>query len=385
MKKISLWIAVALVLRLVLSATAVHPDTRGHNLAGYLIAQKGQLLSFYDYLSLQPRSDPWVILYRDDLFIYPPLAYLVHGISNLVLYPLYPQQLFLDFITDMGSVRHSAGLGTLMILLKLPYLVADLLCLWVIRKLVEKKDQYLVSLVWLFNPITIYASYMVGQFDIFIALFILLSLQLKSPIMLGLAASFKPFPLFFLPFMPGSKIKNITMGVGTYLLTMLPYLSSAGFRQYALFAPQTDKLVYAKILLSGSQYLPIFFVGLFILFWWNYFSAKTFSTWEWFAAVALLFFSVTHFHPQWFVWATPMLALSFTTKPGTRLPILALVGTYLLLVLLFEPSLSFGLFDIKFSLFDFINTRYPADQLASITRAFLAASSIGVFLGRHKA
>lgn len=380
MKKIGVWLIIALALRLVLSATALHPDVRGHNLAGFLIAQKGQLFSFYDYLSRQPRTDPWVMLYRDDLFIYPPLAYLVHGISNLLLYPFYPQALFQTLITDIGQVVGNPQLPQLLILLKIPYLIADFLCLLVLRKVVDKKHQYTASLLWLFNPITIYASYMIGQFDIFIALFILLALlfsqsknQWAAAVFLGFAASFKPFPLFLLPFLPGSKPKNIIFGIITYVLLMSPYLGSAGYRQYALLAPQTDKLVYSKILVSGSQYLPLFFVGLFLLFWYNFFYQESRQTFTWFAAVGLIFYSLTHYHPQWFVWIAPALVLMFANYPKSRLPQLGMLATYTLIVLLFEPSLNFGLFNIDFSLFSFINRFYPADQLSSLARAFFAA------------
>ncbi len=382
MKKIGFWLIVALVLRLVLSGAALHPDVRGHNLAGYLIAQKGQLFSFYDYLSRQPRADPWVMLYRDDLFIYPPLAYIVHGISNFLLYPLYPQELFLTLITDIGQTMGSPDLPRLLIFLKLPYLIADILCLIVLRQIVAQKHKFLATLLWLFNPITIYASYMIGQFDIFIALFILLALlfsqsknQWISAVFLGFAASFKPFPLFLMPFLPGSKPKNIIIGVVTYILLMSPYLGSVGYRQYALLAPQTDKLIYAKVMVSGSQYLPLFFLGLFILFWFNYFRPQIMNTHVWFASVGLLFYSLTHYHPQWFVWIAPALVLMFAENSRTRLPQLGMLATYILIVLLFEPSLNFGLFNIDFSLFAFISRFYPADQLASLARAFFAASA----------
>src|SRR3989344_4909283 len=244
MKKLIPWLIAGLILRLVLSATTLHPDVRGHNLAGYLIAQKGHLFDFYDYLSRQPRTDHWVVLYHDDLFIYPPLAYIAHAVSNFILYPLYPKDTFLTLITDMGQAQRLSNLWQLIVLLKLPYLVADILCLLVLRKLVEEKYRFLASLVWIFNPLTIYAAYMVGQFDIFIALFILLALKNSkfAPVLLGLAAGFKPFPLFLIPFLPGNKIKNIALGLFTYVLLILPYFSSPGFRSYALAAPQTDKL-----------------------------------------------------------------------------------------------------------------------------------------------
>src|SRR3989337_2379604 len=127
MKKLTPFLILGLVLRLVLMIFTVHPDIRGHNLAAYLIAQKREFLGFYDHLGRLPRTHPLVVLYHDGLFIYPPLAYLTHAVFNLFLYPLYPQKLFNLLILDMGQAEGLAGFGFLTFLLKFPYLVADFL------------------------------------------------------------------------------------------------------------------------------------------------------------------------------------------------------------------------------------------------------------------
>ena len=372
MKKLIPFLIFGLVIRLGLMAWTIHPDIRGHNFAAFLIAQKGEFFFFY-YLRRQlPRPDPLVRLYHDDLFIYPPLAYLTHTLFNKVLYPFYPQSLFQLLILDIGQTAHNSQLPWLLILLKMPYLVADVFCLLVLRKILEPKHQFLGSLLWIFNPVTIYASYILAQFDIFIALFLFLALSSKkfSPILIGLAAGFKPFPLLLLPFLPGNKIKNILLGLVTYLVLLSPYLSSVGFRQYALLASQTDKITYAKIMVSATQYIPLFFVGMVALFWWNYYKEKSLPAWAWPMAVLLLFYSLSHFHPQWFVWATPFLLLSLVHNPRTRLPIAALLVSYVLIVLSFEPSLNFGL-----------NTYlagYLTDQNVSLLRAAFAGSAVSV-------
>ena len=377
MKKLTPFLILGLVLRLVLMIFTVHPDIRGHNLAAYLIAQKREFLGFYDHLGRLPRTHPLVVLYHDGLFIYPPLAYLTHAVFNLFLYPLYPQKLFNLLILDMGQAEGLAGFGFLTFLLKFPYLVADFLGLLVLRKILDSKHQFLGSLLWIFNPVTLYSAYMIGQFDIFIALFLLLALAYPrlAPAFVGLAAGFKPFPLLFLPFLPGSKFKNITTGLLTYILLILPYLPSQAFRQYALLANQTDKTVYAKIMVSGSQYLPLFFVAVIALFWWHYFSPKSQTTWGWQLAVLLAFYSLTHFHPQWFTWASPFLILAFVHKPKARLPILALLGSYMLIILWFESSLNFGLFGLDYSLAGILS-----DQNVSLIRAVFAGTSLAVVI-----
>jgi hypothetical protein len=380
MKKLLPWLILGLFVRLLLIPFTIHPDFRAVNLAAYLIAQKGEIFTFYDHISRLPRTDHLVQLYGDDLFIYPPLAYITHAFFNKVLYPLYPQSLFWTLINDFGQVRLSSQLPVLLFLLKLPYLLADLLGLFILRRLVPENRKFSASLFWLFNPIILHSAYMMGQFDIFIVLFILASLYfsritpLLAPICIGLAAGFKPFPLLLLPFLPGSKTKNVILGIATYIGIIVPYLSSPAFKQYALMASQSDKLLFAKIMVSGSQYLSLFFVGLLILFWWNYFRPYRLPVWGWFTSVLLLFYSVTHYHPQWFVWVMPFLAWAYSYR-SLRFPVNILIACYVLVVLLFEPSLNFGLFGIDFSFSGFINTRFPVDQFASLVRSAFAGTA----------
>lgn len=380
MTKLLPWIIIGLVLRLFLMGWTLHPDIRGHNLAAYLIAQKHEVFTFYDHMRLLPRNDPLVILYHDDIFAYPPLAYLTHALFNFFLYPLYPQSLFQTLIIDIGKTAHAPQLPWLLFLLKFPYLIADILGFFVWRKLLDPKHKLLGSLLWIFNPVTLYSAYMLSQFDIYIVLFLLLALAYPKAgaFFIAVAASYKPFPLFLLPFLPGSKIKNISIGIAVYVGLMAPYLRSVGFRQYALLASQTDKIIYARLPISGAQYIPLFFFGLMGLFWWNYFRPKSLPLWAWLGAVFLLFYSVTHFHPQWFTWGSPFLLLALLYVPRSRFPILVLFGAYVLTTFLFEPSLTFGLFGINFDLAHALSVHYPPDQLASLARAALAGSAIAV-------
>lgn len=387
MKKLFPWLILGLLIRLYLMPTVIHPDIRGFNLAAYFITQKGETFTFYDHISKLPRTDRLVEMFHDDLFIYPPLAYLSHAFFMWILSPVYPWDAFHQMIDEMSRLPELSSTPLLLFLLKLPYLVADFLCLLVLRKIVAEKHQFITSVLWIFNPITIYASYMISQFDIFIALFLLLGVWFSSrgkpwatAITFGLAAGFKPFPLFFLLFIPAKnlfhRIWHLLLGVFVYLGIIAPYLNSPGFKQYALLANQTDKLLYARIMVSGSQYLPLFFVGLFLLFWWNYYRSRDLPFWGWMAAVTLLFYSVSLYHPQWFVWGVSFLLLGLVYRPATRILGLVMFACYLITVLLFEPSLNFGLFNLDFSLSSWLDGKFPPDQFASLIKAVFAASAV---------
>ncbi len=382
MKKLIPWIIIGLVIRLVLMATTLHPDIRGHNLAAYLISQKGELFTFYDHIHQLDRADPIVRVYGDGLFIYPPLAYWTHALFMFILGPLYPWVTFDRLILDMGSLKQfSQGLPLLLILLKLPYLVADLVGLWLIAKYWPGERKLAAAVLWIFNPVIIYTSYMLGQFDIFIAVLLLAAAILAvnkkttwAAVMIGLAAGFKPFPLLLAPFLGQGwkeKVKLTGLALVTYAVPLIPYLGSVAFKHYALLASQSDKLWYAKVMVSGGQYLPLFVVGLVILLWWNYFSPKALPVWGWFMAVLLLFYSVTHYHPQWFVWITPILIMAATFSRRLWLPMGILFGCYLLIVLSFEPSLNLGLVGLSGSL-GWVLT----DSVVSLIRGVFAATAL---------
>lgn len=389
MKKLIPFLLLALGLRLIIIPLTLHNDFKAYNLAAYFIAQKHEIWTFYDHISALPRTDPLVGIYGDGQFNYPPLAYLSHGAFNFLLGPLYPWDAFSKLIYDFDHFRGSPNSVWLLYLLKFPYLVADGFGLWLIRKLAATdKSRWQLSLVWLFNPINLYSAYMMGQFDIFIGVLTLAALVVTAKnkpglgsVFLGLAAGFKVFPLIMLPFLPGNKIKNCALGLLTYLAVLLPYLGSTAFKHYALLASQADKPLYAKIMVSGSQYLPVFIVGVILLLWWNYYSKKQDQpAWVWLSAPLLLFFSVTHFHPQWMAWLAPFLSLAWVSKPTARLPILIILVCYLLIIFSFDPSLNLGLFGLKYDILGSINKYYPEDQLVSLVRGILAATCVVAFL-----
>lgn len=388
MKALLPWIFIAFVLRLFLIPSYIHPDLKGFNFAGYLISQKGELLTFYDYLSRLPLNHQLVVQYHRDLFIYPPLAYLTPAVFMKVLSPLYPWTHFEQYVFDDQKTAGSPEMTLLAYLLKAPYLLADLFCLWLILKLVDSKHQKMAGLLWLFNPITLYSTYLIGQFDIYLVTLVLLSVYFAksnqtifSVLTMGLAAAFKPFPLFLLPFVmtKGSVLKRLvtaSIGLSAFLLVILPYLPSEGFRNYALLAPQSDKLQFAKIMVSATQYLPLFFVGLIFLLWKHFQKPQTFPSWGWYAVVFLLFYSLSHFHPQWFLWSTPFLIIWFVDKPQSRLPLTALLLLYLIIVFTFEPSLNTDIFRLEFSLMATLSKFQLGDYFASLIRGAFAATSL---------
>jgi uncharacterized membrane protein len=167
MSKIWILIILAIALRIFLSFTTYHSDIAALVNGGQFIAS-GHILNLYDFSS--------------DILVlnYPPLIYWYFGFFDL-------------FFTGIFG------------LLKLPYLIFDLLLGFLLYKMVEPRKALLAFGIWVFNPISLYATYMMGQFDIIPAFFSVLSVYFAlknrltwATLALGTAIAFKLYPIFLI-------------------------------------------------------------------------------------------------------------------------------------------------------------------------------------------
>ena len=107
-KKVFLLLIVfGVLLRLVVATVTFHPDIRAINLGAYLVSQKGLVFSFYDYMYSLPQSNELVSTFGRDIFIYPPLAYLVPGSFMFLLSPFYDFSITNSFLTETSSLFSS--------------------------------------------------------------------------------------------------------------------------------------------------------------------------------------------------------------------------------------------------------------------------------------
>ncbi|PIU33437.1 hypothetical protein COY29_01695 [Candidatus Woesebacteria bacterium CG_4_10_14_0_2_um_filter_39_14] len=361
------WILIGLALRLVLMPFTIHPDIRALDLGAFLISQKGQFLTFYDYLSGLARTHSLVSVYGIDLFIYPPLAYLTPAFFMAILSPFYNFSANAVFLGDMTKIFQTAEIFKIAFLLKLPYLLFDFLLAFLLLEIFKKKSQPAGRLglrafkIWMLNPVTLYATFAMGQFDIIPVLLIVAGIffafkdkKWLAVIMLGIGGAYKMFPLLFLPIFVllldknfWIRLKLLVVGLLPYLLVITPYLLfSPMYRQAAFLANQTEKMLFMKLPLSGAEYLSVFLVGFFVLLMM---AAKAKiqkdNFWRFGLVLMLLFFAVTHYHPQWFLWLTPFLVwLWLTYEAKYRSLIILLFGCWFILTCFFESSLHIGLF-----------------------------------------
>lgn len=393
-KKIWLAAILGLIVRLVLMPIALHSDIWAVSFAQYLFSFKG-VVNIYDYLGNLSNTSQIAQNYGSDFFTYPPLAYFSLGIFGFLLKPFFNHDFFNNLAVLLPNVLNNQRLYWHLFLTKFPYLFFDFGILYFLVKLFDgEKEKKKSALFWLFNPLTLYTSYMIGQFDIIPVFFCILSLCLVkekktwwSAFVLGVGGAFKMFPLFFLPFLilnfEGNLLKKIKLtliGIFPFIITILPFVNSVGFRQNVLFSNQSQKMLFARIPVSGAEYLSLFVV--FYVFLLFFSLIKKLDLWKWFLAVMLLFFSVTHYHPQWFLWATPFLII-FSVKYNKLifLPVVAFL-CWFIIMMFFEPTLSISLFaPISYSLIkimpvsNFLSRYYDVFQFKSMIRSIFAGAS----------
>lgn len=347
------WIAViGILLRLFLSFSTFHPDIQVFNLAGKIVAQ-GKILNLYDYL---PKSSDETIK-NLAVLNYPPSIYLLHGIFSFIF-----DTVGLSDVNDMvlAPVSHFSILFNLqLLLLKLPYLLFDVsIGLLLLRLFKSERDSKVAFLFWIFNPINLYATYMMGQFDIIPTFFLVLSIYFASKSKLNMAAlalgggiAFKIFPVFLvIPLIIlgktfFDKIKLLGLTVVPYLLSILPFIGSSNFRSEALFASQNDKSLYASLPVSGGESIMLFPASLILFYLLIWRKIDESSLWKLYLIPLLLFFIFTHYHPQWLIWLIPFLIMDLTLDRFKNiLPILLILGSWLLSLFFFDPSLTVGLF-----------------------------------------
>lgn len=376
------------VLQLILSMTTYHPDVRAFVLASKFISA-GEITTFYDHVSQLPANDPIKQIYNDDIFIYPPLGYLINSLVYL------PFSSFTSTFTDKFLINDNAFLKNqtflpLLFVYKLPSLIASWLVLWLLLKVLPKDKAKLGGLLWLFCPTTLLVSSVMGQADTLVAFFILLAFYFYkngklswSNVALGLSALVKPIALVVIPVLAidaykkdGLKaaLKNALVGFGTYFVGILPYLHSPAFKMYALDAAHTNKSIQAGIQIASGNIIPWYFIVI-ALFAFMVLYKKT-SILSAFIISILGSLAFNHFHPQWFLWVVPLL-ITYAIENQRFSFFLILILSWMSVWLSFDPSLHIGSFLALRDLYPpTMNSYFNIPIIVSLARSTILASLI---------
>lgn len=387
-------IGVGILLRLILSITTYHSDLGAFALAGKYIVGEGKWLSFYDTIASKDAQGVLVV-HRDDMvFNYQPLAYLIPSVFYLPFSGIVKQTG--DLLINRQWVNaQSSPVNFTLLLYKLPMLAADLAILFLIAKFFQKRrDRRLAQLLWIANPIAIYVSSIMGQVDIIIAFFILAALFLykikkptQSAILIAISALIKPIGLILIPLLALHYYRKtrkifpslllIVSGATTYLLGILPYINSASYRYYALFAEQINKSIYASISIASGHDIPLFFIAyalIAVLLWRKKIRLNTAI-----GTALLSSLAFTHFHPQWLVWLMPILIL-YSVRKNDFFTYLISILCWFGVLFSFDDTLHLKMFiHSRWSLPEYIRSLSIFKQLVQMCRAGLIAILISLY------
>lgn len=378
MKKLLL---LAIVLRLLVSAFIFHPDIKTYSYQASFL-KKG-VFNIYSYLVENKR-----VLPLKDGFVYFPLTYLTLGGYQAVISPVFGNS-FDSWLSDAGvdSFVRNPQIFKYLVLLKLPYLVLDIVIAFLLMRFFESKEEKKkVFVFWLFNPFTIALIYVFSNIDIFPVILTLLAfLMIKkqklipASFLLGIASGFKLYPLLFVPFLflAGRNLKEKIILVAAPILTFgliaFPFISAAFF-QSALVSGLTTGIFtsdFATLALS-----LLFFYALLIDR-----KIKLFNYW---VCLFLIIFSFALFHIQWLLWIAPFLIILSVKKPGLSRLIFALGILAFAIPLLYQDrSMSISLFRVYSTWFDmlptpftFIQKIYDPLNLQAVIHSALAGGSM---------
>jgi len=303
----------------------------------------------------------------------PPIVFLFFAATLGAFGPLISPQIRSFYLStrnyNPSEVMHilalaQPGIQQFLLVMKLPFFFFDISIGLMILHLVEDpKKAVLGYKLWLFNPVSILVSYAIGQYDIMVTFFIILSLFLykkrkenSTALALGIAAAIKavglllliPFALFryrqdslLSPTKRAMKfILTILIGLLPPILGVLPlqlfppYYESAnlalppiyvnGFYGLTLWnrgsvgsnllvGIETFVLGYSISLQTGAGWdiffvLPLMYMGLLVAL--VHFKGWTFDTIrDSFLIFLLAYYALDTFHAQWFLWVQPLLIL----------------------------------------------------------------------------
>ncbi len=286
---------------------------------------------------------------------------------------------------------------------KLPYLLFEILVIWMLIKLTEPERVEKVVAFWVLNPIVIFSAYIFGRFDM-ITVFLLLSslyfaklgMKNRSLLMLGLSALLRIYPIVLvLPFaliLESDFKKRVRLG----LVGLFPLLASmaVGWAQGQIgiirgIAPM-GHLAYPLAMkfflgLNDRLYIFVLIYSLILLFLYIEPQIGFKNLVQYSFYVLALFFATSFFHPHYLIWIVPFMAFYFDIPKFQSVYRLLLVGWVIytfqwgrdLAGSLLAP-LSPAFFWSTLSPSEWINHYYPSVQIIGMGRSFFSATCLAL-------
>lgn len=362
-------VAVAIFLRLVLMPISVHSDLFFINMFPNLLLTN----NVTDVSSFIQKNIP-----QANFSYYPPLTYYLFAIFQYFYHffspsfsPWMQKLLELESINFKGQAIDfikavpNANIFMDIFLAKTPYLVFDFACVFAIFKYIKnKRNAKNIIILWLFNPALIYSAYLMGQFDLIPAFFVLTGFMLLSKntkvaiVSLGIAAALKNYALLMIIPIILIYEKAFSRRLRLFILAMLPYALSlvpsfVNFHSSIIYTffpkvyinyrkPLEGWQLYSqsiKYILLGISYLAVIGLSCFL----RIKDKWRFATGISLVCLLLLYALAPRISVHYLLWAVPIIIIYF--KNAKIATILILIQAFSLASYkLLAPQLQAGLF-----------------------------------------
>ncbi len=339
---VAIW-AAGLLIRLLLLPFTMHTDVYQIYSRAHMAAYHGDWLVWSSQIVIQMVHNLWLLLIRPLLPGSEPIWSHTAGVLGSGPIPA-PE--------DLARFFAYPHLARALFLMKLPYLIADLATGYVLTRLVAPERRRRVLALWLLNPLVIFGSAIFARHDSMSVFLVVLSVLVATRGrrylglgLLGLGAVARLFPAFLVPFFilayRRSRRELLLLGGGIAMLWLIidgttwAVTGSSPSLTILTRYPHIDYLVELALPLLQGDRIFIFPLAYALLFLWyserhpsgsgDYVAAG--------AAVMLILFALTFFHPQYTVWLVPFLALTIDRRGeliGYHIVQIILLGLYAL-------------------------------------------------------
>lgn len=353
-----LLVILAFFVRLIIMPFSAHPDLFSINIYPSLLFKE----SVFDILSYVGKN------VSEDFQYYPPMTYYTFA-SFQVVYQFFSPT-FIDWMEKIRALEvkgvtgytefyiknaPNPGIYRDLFLAKIPYLVFEIGSVLVLLKYFKKSAfRKKAIIIWLFNPVLLYAVYIFGQMEIIPTFFILLGFLLLSKnvrlalFILGIAAAYKNYAfVFILPTILiyadswKKRLGLLTISLIPHVIFLIPTLISNPSEAVFSFVPKSflnyrNKLEGYAFYSHVTRYILALFSYIFILFLANLLKLKNkreLSLGLSLVAMLLLITLVPRTHFHYLMWVMPLLFLWYR-------------NVKILLIIIFTLGISFASYKI---------------------------------------
>ncbi|MBN1299409.1 MAG: hypothetical protein JW997_06970 [Actinobacteria bacterium] len=340
------------------------------------------------------------------------ITHVIHSLNLFIIKPLIPaldkvSSILLNQDTWVSWIEFNSmdQVYRVLTLFKLPYLALDIVCMFMIIRLVYDRDPQMrlkVFKYWVLNPLVIFVLYVFARHDI-IAITVTIAALLLAKygkkywaiILLAAGIAIRFFPIMILPFAIVFLAKKrrdyvILFSIGIAGLLAIEVFSYLYFGRSVIFtllnAQHFDYILSAKLDLIIHDRIYLFIVAYaLLLFSFMHRREKSFTVFLNYCAMTyILYVATSYFHPQYLLWSIPFLVIIFARK--NSLYYYHLVQTVLLMFILIYwgdlvTKFLIAPVDIRFALYSLgpiplIERVYDSAKFVNIFRSVFTAVSL---------